>query len=425
MTSYLILGASAAALAAIEAIRQRDPSGPITMVSKEPEPCYSRVALPYLIAAEKDLRQITLQGPEYFRSRGVEAIWGVGAAALDAQGRQVRLEDGRTLSYDRLLIATGSRPRVPPVQGIQEAQVCYHWTLADAHQIERASEGAQSCFVIGAGFISLLTITALLKRRPGLRYTVVEIADQVMPQLLDPEGGRRLEEEMRSLGMELLLGDAVAAIERGRDGRYSLQLRSGKSYQADMVVCGTGVEPNIGFLQGSGLAVGRGIKTDERQETNLPGVYAAGDCAETCDFISGEAAVHAIWPTAIEQGQVAGANMAGDSLTYPGSLSWNVTELFGLSCASIGQFRDGPGLEPIVFRDRASGVYRKILVDADNRVVGAVVIGRPQDVQELGVLQAMLRRRTDVSRWKHRFTHERINLGMIAFEALKAQMARR
>lgn len=425
MTSYVILGASAAGLSAIEAIRQRDPSGPITLVSKEPEPCYSRVALPYLIAGEKDLRQITLQTPDYFRSRGVEAIWGVGAAALDPQARQVRLEDGRTLSYDRLLIATGSRSRVPPVQGIHEAEVCYHWTLADAARIDRASEGARSCFVIGAGFISLLTINALLKRRPGLRYTVVEIADQVMPQLLDPEGGRRLEEEMRSLGMEVLLGDAVSAVEQGRDGKFTLHLRSGKTYQADMVVCGTGVEPNIGFVQGSGLEVGRGIRTNERQETNLPGVYAAGDCAETRDFISGEPVVHAIWPTAVDQGRVAGANMAGDSVTYPGSLSWNVTELFGLSCASIGKFRDEPGLEPIVFRDRATGVYRKVLVDGENRVVGAVVIGRPQDVQELGVLQAMVRRRTDVSRWKHRFTHERINLGMIAFEALKAQLARR
>ncbi|MCS7276554.1 MAG: FAD-dependent oxidoreductase [Dehalococcoidia bacterium] len=425
MTSYVILGASAAGLSAIEAIRQRDPSGPITLVSKEPEPCYSRVALPYLIAGEKDLRQITLQTPDYFRSRGVEAIWGVGAAALDPQARQVRLEDGRTLSYDRLLIATGSRSRVPPVQGIHEAEVCYHWTLADAARIDRASEGARSCFVIGAGFISLLTINALLKRRPGLRYTVVEIADQVMPQLLDPEGGRRLEEEMRSLGMEVLLGDAVSAVEQGRDGKFTLHLRSGKTYQADMVVCGTGVEPNIGFVQGSGLEVGRGIRTNERQETNLPGVYAAGDCAETRDFISSEPVVHAIWPTAVDQGRVAGANMAGDSVTYPGSLSWNVTELFGLSCASIGKFRDEPGLEPIVFRDRATGVYRKVLVDGENRVVGAVVIGRPQDVQELGVLQAMVRRRTDVSRWKHRFTHERINLGMIAFEALKAQLARR
>lgn len=425
MTSYVILGASAAGLSAIEAIRQRDPSGPITLVSKEPEPCYSRVALPYLIAGEKDLRQITLQGPDYFRSHNVETIWGVGATALDAQAQQVRLEDGRTLSYDRLLIATGSRSRVPPVQGIQEADVCYHWTLADARQIDRASENARHCFVIGAGFISLLTITALLKRRPGLRYTVVEIADQVMPQLLDPEGGRRLEEEMRSLGMEVLLGDAVTAIERDGDGKYSLQLRSGKTYQADMVVCGTGVEPNIGFVQGSGLAVDRGIVTNERQETNLPGIYAAGDCAQTRDFISGEPVVHAIWPTAIDQGRVAGANMAGDSLTYPGSLSWNVTELFGLSCASVGQFRDGPGLEPIVFRDRVTGVYRKVLVDSDNRVVGAVVIGQPQDMQELGVLQSMLRRRMDISRWKHRFTHERINLGMIAFEAMKAQAARR
>lgn len=423
MTRYLILGISAAGLSAIDAIRQRDPEGQITVVSKEPEPCYSRVALPYLIAGEKNLGQITLQPAEYFQRQNVEVVWGVGAAALDAASKQVRLEDGRILSYDKLLIATGSRSRVPPVQGIGEAEVCYHWTLADARRIEQASEGAQHCFVIGAGFISLLTINALLKRA-HLRYTVVEIADQVMPQLLDEAAGRRLEEEMRKLGIEVLLGDAVTAIERGRDGRYVTHLRSGQERQADMIVCGTGVEPNVQFLEGSGLEIGRGVKTNERQETSLPDVYAAGDCAETRDFLSGEAVVHAIWPTAVEQGRVAGANMAGDSLTYPGSLSWNVTELFGWACASVGQFREGPGLEPIVFYNPSTGVYRKILLDGEDRVVGVVVIGRGQDVQELGVLQSLIRRRSSVSRWKRHLAGERVNYGMMAYESLKAQMAK-
>jgi NADPH-dependent 2,4-dienoyl-CoA reductase/sulfur reductase-like enzyme len=147
-------------------------------------------------------------------------------------------------------------------------------------------------------------------------------------------------------------------------------------------------------------------------------VYAAGDCAEGLDFLSGERAVHAIWPTAIDQGRVAGANMAGDTVTYPGSLSWNVTELFGLASASVGEFRDRDGLEPVVFHNPGAGVYRKLLLDG-GRIAGAVVIGRAEHVQDLGVVQAMIRRRTDVSRWRHMLGGERISYAMLAYESAR------
>jgi nitrite reductase (NADH) large subunit len=415
MTHYVILGNSAAGLTAIDAIRQRDKTGAITLISKEPDPAYSRVALPYILSREKNLRQITLQEPEYFKAHNVETIIGTGVAALDAKNK-ITLEDGRTLSYDKLLIATGSTSRVPPVQGIEDADVCYHWTLADTRKLEEQMARAKTCFVIGAGFISLLTVSALIKAAP-LRYTVVEIADQVMPQLLDKTGGEALERGMREKGIDVLLGDSVTSIER-RNGAYGVTLRSGKTYDAGMIVCGTGVRPNVDFARDSGIEIANGIVTNDRQETNITDVYAAGDCAETHDFLSGERVVHAIWPTAIDQGRVAGANMAGDHQTYSGSLSWNVTELFGLASASVGEFRDRPGLEPIVFHNPAANIYRKLLLDG-TRIVGAVVIGRAEHIQDLGVVQAMIRRKTDISRWKHMLQGERINYGMLAYETIK------
>ena len=423
MTHYVILGNSAAGLTAIDAIRQRDKTGAITLVSKEPDPAYSRVALPYILSKEKDVKQITLQNPEYFRAHNVETIIGTGVAALDAKNK-ITLDDGRALSYDKLLIATGSTSRVPPVQGIEDADVCYHWTLADTRKLEEQMARAKTCFVIGAGFISLLTVSALIKAAP-LKYTVVEIADQVMPQLLDKTGGDALERGMREKGIDVLRGDSVSTIER-RNGAYGVTLGSGKTHDADMIVCGTGVRPNIDFARDSGIEIASGIVTNERQETNVSDVYAAGDCAETHDFLSGERVVHAIWPTAIDQGRVAGANMsagsasggAGDTQTYPGSLSWNVTELFGLASASVGEFRDRPGLEPIVFHNAAANIYRKLLLDG-NRIVGAVVIGRAEHIQDLGVVQAMIRRKTDISQWKHMLQGERINYGMLAYETIK------
>jgi nitrite reductase (NADH) large subunit len=416
MTHYVILGNSAAGLTAIEAIRQRDKTSPMTLISKEPDPAYSRVALPYILSKEKNLRQITLQKPEYFKANNVATIIGTGASGLDTANKTVHLEDGRLISYGKLLIATGSISRVPPVQGINEADVCYHWTLADTRKLEEQMANAQTCFVIGAGFISLLTVSALIKAAP-LNYTVVEIADQVMPQLLDKTGGDALERGMREKGIDVLLGDSVSAIER-RNGGYGVTLGSGKTHDADMIVCGTGVRPNVDFLSGSEMKLANGVVTNERQETSVPDVYAAGDCAETHDFLSGERVVHAIWPTAIDQGRAAGANMAGDRHTYRGSLSWNVTELFGLASASVGEFRDRPGLEPIVFHNPAANIYRKLLLEGDC-IVGAVVIGRAEHIQDLGVVQAMIRRKTDISKWKHMLGGERMNYGMLAYETIK------
>src|SRR5207247_1765867 len=305
-------------------------TGPITLISKEPDPAYSRVALPYILSKEKNLPHITLQDDGYFRANNVETIIGTGASGLDTANKTVTLENGRDISYDKLLIATGSTSRVPPVLGIDQADVCYHWTLADTRKLEEQMANARTCFVIGAGFISLLTVSALIKGAP-LKYTVVEIADQVMPQLLDETGGKALERGMREKGIEVVLGDSVSAIDQGRG---------------------------------------------------------------------------------------AGANMAGYAHTYPGSLSWNVTELFGLASASVGEFRDRPGLEPIVFHNAAANIYRKLLLDA-NRIVGAVVIGRAEHIQDLGVVQAMIRRKTDISKWKHMLGGERINYGMLAYETIK------
>ena len=218
MTHYVILGNSAAGLTAIDAIRERDKTGPITLISKEPDPAYSRVALPYILSKEKNLRQITLQDDAYFTANNVKTKIGTGVRPW-TQGEDRHLEDELSIGYDKLLIGTGSASRVPPVNGIDQADVCYHWTLADTRKLEQQMAKAKTCFVIGAGFISLLTVSALIKAAP-LKYTVVEIADQVMPQLLDRTGGEALQRGMREKGIDVLLGDSVSAIELGT-GRFS------------------------------------------------------------------------------------------------------------------------------------------------------------------------------------------------------------
>ncbi len=412
MTHYVILGASAAGLTALDWIRQRDRTGPVTLVTKEPTVAYSRVALPYYLAGKKDLRQITLHPDSYFKELGVDYRVGAAAARLDVGARQVILEDGSRLGYDRLLIATGSLSSVPPIQGIEDAYVSYHWTLADADRIREATASAKRVVVIGAGFISLLTVTALLDR--GLDFTVVEIADQVMPALLDREAAAMLEQRMRQIGIEVMLGETVTGVSMPMGGKGRVTLASGKALDADAVIVGAGVKANVDFLRGGQLEINRGIVVDRQMRTNLPDVWAAGDCAETHDFLGGERVVHAIWPTAIEQGRIAGANMAGDEgREYAGSLSMNVTELFGLSCASVGEFRERDGLEPIVHRNEGTGLYRKLLLNREGTIQGIVTVGQPDDVQDIGVVQHMIRTRKDVLPFKDELGKERVNYGRL------------
>src|SRR3990172_7306866 len=202
---YLILGNSAAALAAIETIRQEDAEGQIVVVSKEDAPCYSRVALPYLLSGRKRMPAITLREPDYYQANRIQLMNGVGATSIDPKAKSVALDNGKKLTFEKLLIATGSLPSVPPIQGINEADVCYHWTLADTRKIDASLKGAKKCVVIGAGFISLLTVTALMNK--GLEFTIVEIADQVMPQLLDRPAAAVLEGRMAALGMKVIKGE--------------------------------------------------------------------------------------------------------------------------------------------------------------------------------------------------------------------------
>ena len=421
MTHYVILGNSAAGLTAIDAIRQRDKTGAITLISKEPDPAYSRVALPYILSKEKNLKQITLQDDGLLRGQQRRDDHRHRRRGPRRQEQDSRLEDGRALSYDKLLIATGSASRVPPVQGIEDADVCYHWTLADTRKLEQQMAKRedllrhrrrlhQPAHRQRAHQGRAAQVHRRRDRRPGDAAAPRQDRRRRPRTRHAREGHRRPPRRLRHVDRASQPGVAGGRVrchsERQDPRRRHDRLRHRRPPERRLRAATPGIE------------IANGIVTNERQETNVADVYAAGDCAETHDFLSGERVVHAIWPTAIDQGRVAGANMAGDTRSYPGSLSWNVTELFGLTSASVGEFRDRQGLEPIVFHNAAANIYRKLLLDG-NRIVGAVVIGRAEHIQDLGVVQAMIRRKTDISRWKHMLHGERINYGMLAYETIK------
>jgi nitrite reductase (NADH) large subunit len=406
---YVLVGNSAAALAAIDWIRQRDARGPIVIVNRERGPAYSRVALPYHVSGERTRESLLIRcAPDYARL-GVELVEGETVVALDPEG-EVVLAGGRRLGFERCLVATGSECLRPPIAGLDRVPHHFLWTLDDAIGLRAACEaGARTGVVIGGGFIGMLAAEALRKRH--IKLTIVEAAAQLMPQLLDAEGARRFAAAVSASGQDVRLGTAVASVARGNGGT-EVVLTDGSRLSADVVVVATGVRPNLSAIAGGAVATGHGIRVDTRLRTSHARVYAAGDVAETADYLGGTPVVHAIWPTAVDQGRVAGANMAGATIDYPGSLGMNVVELFDVTLAEVGRFQEAPGDDVKLLGGSVDTSYRKVVVDREGRIVGALYLGDENGVAEMGVIHHAIKRR---DRWRAftpgappRFTYARL-----------------
>ena len=396
---YLLIGNSAAALAAVDAIRPRDGTGRIVLVNRERGAAYSRVALPYYVSGERTYESLMIRERGDYARRGIELVEDESIVRIDPEG-EVELASGRRLAFATCLVATGSECIRPPIAGLDAVPHHFLWTLEDAVGLRKACEaGARTGVIIGGGFIGMLAAEALRKRKIAL--TIVEAAAQLMPQLLDAEGGRRFAGAVAASGQDVRLGTAVESVV-GRGAGAEVVLRGGDRIPADVVVVATGVRPNLSAVAGAPIRTGKGVLVDAQLRTSHPRVHAAGDVAEVNDFLSRQPTIHAIWPTAVDQGRVAGANMAAANLgrpamTYPGSLGMNVVELFGVTLAEVGRFREGPGDDVKLLGGAAHGSYRKVVVDDQGCIVGALYLGDENGVAEVGVLHHAIKRR---DRWR-------------------------
>lgn len=387
---YVLIGNSAATLAAIDGIRRYDRTGSIAVINREPGPAYSRVALPYYVAGEMALDDLLIRQPAAYRTQGVELLDGATVRGIDAGAEQVILADGRKVRYRKLLVGTGSVCVTPAIRGLDTITPHYLWTLDDAKRMKAAAQAAHTAIVIGGGFIGMLIAEALRKLK--LRLTIVEMTPQLLPQLLDVEGGKRFRQAVQDEGVTLRLGARVDAVAR-KNGRVAVTLAGGTTLLTDLVAVAAGVKPNVSCVAGGPCKVGTGILTDECLRTNCANIYAAGDVAEAPDFLSPDRAIHAIWPAAVDQGRVAGAAMAGARVTYPGSLGMNVVELFGVTLAQVGRFKEDPTDDVELLGAGRASAYRKVVVGRNGQLVGAMYLGEAQGVAEMGVLQGLIKRR--------------------------------
>jgi NAD(P)H-nitrite reductase large subunit len=392
---HVIVGAGPAGVIAAETLRAADPVGAITLLCGEDEPPYSRMAIPYLLAGNIGEDGTHLRhAQDHYESLRIGLRHGR-AASVSPDRSVVALEDGTALPYDRLLIATGSRPARPPVPGMDLPGVESCWTMADARRIAAATTPGSRVVLMGAGFIGCIVLEALAAR--GVDLTVVETEDRMLPRMMDDAGAAMIKGWCESKGVTVLTGTAVESVAQPGDA-LKLSLSGGAEIEADLVVCATGVIPNTGFLDGSGIETNRGILVDDRLRTNWDRIFAAGDVAEGPDFSTGGRAIHAIQPTASEHGRIAALNMAGIDTPYRGSLVLNVLNTLGLVSSSYGLWQGVEGGEQAVARDDDACRYLRLEFDGDV-LVGSLSLGLTQHV---GVLRGLIQTKTPLGPWKDR-----------------------
>ncbi len=395
-TEHVIIGGGPGGMNAIETIRGYDADASITLISDEP--AYSRMALPYYISGNIPVEQVNTGDDDYFSRLGVKTRFGARVTEVNPYANMVTLSDGSMVPFDNLLIATGSSAQQLNIPGADGDGVHNLWTVEDAEKTVSALGNDADVAFIGAGFIGFIILNAMHKR--GARLKVIELEGQVLPRMLDAQGASLVNSWLESKGVETHTGVSVQAIEHGSDGVKTLQLSDGSSTRADVVIMATGIKTNIGFLDGSGIETNQGVLVNNRCQTNVSNVYAAGDVAEGPDLSTGGQAVHAIQPTAVDHGRIAGANMAGQDVEYPGSLLMNILDVCGLQCASFGDWSGSGDVTEVINANRP--VYRKLIWEGST-ITGAVILGPADDVamlNDMGMIKGLIQAKTDLGAWK-------------------------
>jgi NAD(P)H-nitrite reductase large subunit len=377
---YVIIGASAAGCKAAETLRRYAPKSPITVISDESRPLYSRPLLTYVLSGEVAPEKVWLQGEDYFRQWNFEPVLGEPVVRVDPGARTVHLLGGRQVPYDRLLIASGARPRLLGLKGEELEGVYTLRTLADWRRLAAGLPSSGRVVVVGAGAVGLKTADALARR--GLTVTLVARGSQPLSRVLDPTAAALLHAAITRMGIEIVYHAWPEAIW-GEGGQVrALTLNDGRELPCQAVLFSIGVAPNVEFLAGTGLATAEGITVDHRMGTADPDIFAAGDCAYSYHLLTGKRAGYHIWPAAVAQGRVAGANLAGAALSYDGLLPQNSLSLRGFHIITGGLGpQDAEGCETESHLDERRGLYRSFIY-REGKLVGLTLVGA---VEEAGI----------------------------------------
>jgi NAD(P)H-nitrite reductase large subunit len=397
MTHHVILGAGPAGVIAAETIRKLAPQDSITIIGDEPEPAYSRMAIPYLLMGNIDEAGTYLRkSPTHFEDLKIKVRVGH-VQHVQAATKTVVLDGGESIRFDTLLVATGSRPVTPPIPGIKSEGVHRCWTLADARAIATLAQPGARVLQLGAGFIGCIIMEALAAC--GVKLSVVEMGDRMVPRMMGPTAGGMIRDWCETKGVEVFTSTKVESIEPGKP--LTVRLSNGTTMQADLVISAAGVRPAIGYLENSGITCLLGVLTNEHLQSNVSGIYAAGDCAEALDKVSGKMIVSAIQPNAAEQARIAAINMVAHArgrvpqANLKGVTQINVLDTLGLISASFGDWQGVPGGQHVELTDKPSGRHLSLQFK-DDVLVGCNSVGWTEHV---GVMRGLVEGQIKLGDW--------------------------
>jgi len=394
MTRYVVVGGSAGAIGAVEGIRKLDPAGEITVVTEEPMAPYSRPAIGEHLYGRVDLESLRFGSPDFWNEYSVQILLGRRATSIDLADKTVKLDDSQVLGFDRLLLATGTRPFIPKMEGMDREGFYTFTGLNDVQKIRDELPRTNRAVVIGGGLIGVEAAEALVNL--GVDVTVVELRGWLLNLLLDREAAKIVEAAMESRGVKLVTGQSVKEIlgREGNPGRVGgVVLSNGARMECDLVVSAVGVIPRTELAVQAGLKVNRGILVGRFMQTSAPSVYACGDVAEAYELIGGGSRVFAIWSLARLGGRIAGENMAGGKVEYPGGIAMSALRYFGVPIVSVGLDAQETTKEFEVLTKRGSESYRKIVL-RENRVVGFTLV---RGIEAAGLIYNLIRTQTDIS----------------------------
>jgi nitrite reductase (NADH) large subunit len=403
MKQFIIIGNSAAGIAAVEAIRERDKDSKIIVISDEDYSAYCRCMISYYLAGDVQEDKIVYRPKNFYKDNNVELILNKKVSRVDPKKSRVVCEDKTSFSYDNLLIATGASPKFPETPGMKKRGVFGFRTIKDAKEIEGLVPVTKSACVIGGGLIGLKAAYALKKRNIDVK--VIIKSKQVLSQMLDFQAAGFVQKKLQEHGIEVILGQDVTEIISDEGELKAVKLDSGKALGCSLVVVGKGVSPNISLIKDSEIKVNEGIIADNFLRTSIPNIYTAGDVCESFDIALGKLTINALWPIAVEQGKVCGINMAGANISYEGSLAMNSIEFFSYPVVSLGVFKIDPkdsSFEELKATDAKASLYKKLILKG-NTIIGAILAG---DIKNSGVFLRLIRERTDVSSIKDKLLRE-------------------
>ena len=376
---YVIIGNSIAATACIEGIRCADKKGEITVISAEDHPVYGRPLISYCLLGRVKRENMNYRPADFYQKNGVNVLYGVRAEKIDAAAKTVLLGSGEKVPYDRLLVATGSRPFVPPMQGLEGVKDCFSFmTMDDMLALEGALSPEKNVLVIGAGLIGLKCVEGILARVKSV--TVVDMADRILPSILDKEGAALVQRGLEAKGVKFVLADSAARFE----GNTACLKNSGAAINFDILVVAVGVRANTELVKEAGGEVNRGIVVDKGMHTTLADVYAAGDCAEGYDSSIGANRVLALLPNAYFQGYTAGVNMAGGMAVHDDAIPMNAIGFFETHVFTAGTY------EGEVIAEITPDKYKKLSIK-DGRLAGFILIN---DFLRAGIYTSLVREKT-------------------------------